>query len=129
MEQIHTEADSYTCVQAYCQSKGASVSHGCPYVDQIKIIQLTHNDARGPNFARYMQESLHQNEEFCLQIDAHSDFAPGWDVLLTDMWAATGNEYAVLSGIPVDVAVLARSSLNNENQQVPHLCQATVDDR
>lgn len=105
------------------------MQHGCPHIEQIKIIQLTHNDARGPNFARYMQESLHTNEEFCLQIDAHSDFAPHWDVLLTEMWGATDNEYAVISGVPVDVAVLARNTLNNEDQQVPHLCQATVDDR
>jgi hypothetical protein len=76
-----------------------------------------------------MQESLRQNEEFCLQIDAHSDFAPRWDTLLTEMWGSVENEYAILSSTPVDIAVLKRADLNEEGQQVPHLCQAKVDER
>lgn len=130
VEQIHTEDDgAYSCVQAYCGMKHASISRGCPHIDQIKIIQLTHNDARGPNFARYMQDSLRQNEEFCMQVDAHSDFAQDWDTLLTDMWGSVQNEYAVLSSTPADISVLQRNDLNNKNQQVPHLCQAKVDER
>ena len=130
VEQIHTEQDGYSCIEDYCREKHhASIQKGCPRVNQIKIIQLTHNDARGPNFARYMQESLKQNEEFCMQIDAHSDFAPHWDTLQTSMWGSVQNEFAVLASTPADVGVLKRPSLNGEDQQVPHLCQARVDER
>jgi hypothetical protein len=129
VEQIHTEEDGYTCIEHYCKQKHASLAHGCPHIDQIKIIQFTHNDARGPNFARYMQDTLRQHEDFCLQIDAHADFAPQWDTLLTEMWGSVQNEYAVLSSVPVDVAVLKQADLNGEHQMVPHLCQAKIDER
>lgn len=129
VEQVQTEEDSFSCIVDYCKLKRASIDHNCPHRDQISIIQLTHNVARGPNYARYMQESLHQNEEFCMQVDAHCDFAPHWDTLQTQMWGSVQNEYAVLSSTPADIAVLRRPSLNNEDQVVPHLCQAKVDDR
>ncbi len=64
-----------------------------------------------------------------MQVDAHSDFAPHWDTLQTQMWGSVQNEYAVLSSTPADIAVLRRPSLNNEDQVVPHLCQAKVDER
>lgn len=129
VEQIHTEKDSFSCIVDYCRLKQASIQHNCPYINQIHIIQLTHNDARGPNFARYMQASLRENEEFCMQIDAHNDFIQHWDSLLTTMWGSVQNEYAVLSTTPVDVSVLQRHDVNKEHQQVPHLCQAEVDEK
>lgn len=129
VEQVQTEEDLFSCLRDYCKLKGTTRDHKCPRQDQVRIIQLTHNVGRGPNFARYMQESLLQNEEFCLQIDAHSDFAPHWDSLLTSMWGSVQNEFAVLSSTPVDIAVLRRPTLNDEEQLVPHLCQAKVDDR
>jgi len=70
-----------------------------------------------------------KHEEFCLQIDAHSDFAPEWDMLLTRAWGGANNEYAILSSVPTDISVLDREDLNSDNQQVPHLCQAKVDKR
>jgi hypothetical protein len=104
-------------------------SGNCPHATQVTITQLTHNVARGPNFARYMQDSMRKNEEFCMQVDAHSDFVEGWDVAVTDMWGSVHNEYAVLSSLAPDVSVLTRPSLNSPSQQVPHLCQATLDER
>lgn len=70
-----------------------------------------------------------QNEEFCMQVDAHSDFVQDWDLTLSTMWGSIGNEYAVLSSAAPDVAVLKQSDLNGADQQVPHLCQATFDSR
>ena len=44
------------------------------------------------------------NEEFCLQIDAHSQFALEWDDKLKHEWAATGNEFGVISTVPTAIA-------------------------
>ncbi len=69
------------------------------------------------------------DEEFCFQVDAHSDFIPNWDETLMTMWGSVGNEYAVLSTAVPDVSVLIGSTLNSDSQQVPHVCQATFDSR
>ncbi len=76
-------------------------------------------------YARYQQQSLMKNEEFCMQVDAHTDFVKDWDEEVTTMWASVDNEYAVLSSALPDVSVLGK----NLDEQVPHVCQATFDSR
>lgn len=73
---------------------------------------------------RYMQNSLLKNEEFCLQIDAHTDVIPHWDNELLEMWGGIQNEYGILSTSVPDIPVLTQ-----ESNEVHHLCQATVDSR
>lgn len=36
-----------------------------------------------------------------MQIDASTDFAKGWDEVAIKQWTMTGNEYAVLSNVPM----------------------------
>jgi len=131
VEQKHTEEEpQYSCVREYCKQKHATLEKGCPHVQNIKIIQLSHNSAKGPNYARFMQQGLRENEEFCLQVDAHSLFAPHWDSLLMTQWGHIDNEYAILSSVAPDISVLKRTNLNKEkNQEVPHVCQAKFDSR
>ena len=40
------------------------------------------------------------NEEFCMQIDAHTDFAKSWDKIATEEWYRTNNEFGVISNVP-----------------------------
>ena len=47
VEQIHTEEDNMDCIQAYCRLVGGSTEN-CPHKDQIKHIEMSFNDARGP---------------------------------------------------------------------------------
>ena len=91
---------------------------------QFRIIEFTHQQSYGPNFARSFSSQLLQDEEFCLQLDSHSDVIQNWDVELTEMWGLTGNEYAILSTQPVDI-----SRLGEADNSVPHLCQAKIDER
>ena len=56
--------------------------------------------------------------EFCMQIDSHLTFVQGWDTLVMETWAATGNEYAVLS------TALPDSKADKASNVVPHLCEA-----
>lgn len=125
VQQIHTEKDNFDCIKDYC-NQFTSRGEQCDHRPQIKIIEFTHHDARGTAYARYQQNSMIEDEEFCMQVDSHSDFISNWDTTLTRMWGSIENEYAVISTAPVDLSVLR----NNANSEVlPHLCQATFDAR
>jgi hypothetical protein len=56
--------------------------------------------------------------DFCFQIDSHSDFYDGYDVMFIRMFHRTKNDYAVLSTYPDDVDT--RSEPNRTN--VANLC-------
>ena len=59
------------------------------------------------------------NQDFCLQIDAHSQFEKGWDEGLQKGWARAGNEYAVLSTYIHDIGALGMPWAKTN---VPHVC-------
>jgi hypothetical protein len=77
---IHTETDDLNCLKEYCRLSGKALETGnCPHASQIQQTEVSFLDARGPGVARYMQQQLVKEEEFCLQVDAHTTFAPNWD--------------------------------------------------
>lgn len=47
--------------------------------DQIRYVHLDAKFGRGPCWARALALSLYENEDYVLQIDAHSIFDEGWD--------------------------------------------------
>merc|ERR1719356_2115854 len=99
VDQNDPRSTGYDCVSTYCDVMTSRGYTKCPYLDQIQTLRIEANEARGPAWARaggaqFVRPAEH---DFCLQADAHSDFATGFDVLLPRMWAQTGNEYAILS--------------------------------
>lgn len=103
IKQVHTEEDSSDCVKAYCLlMKG----NKCPYVNQIRNIEMSYLESRGPTNARHMSHFLLEDEEFCMQVDSHSDFVKDWDVAMSAMWGSIDNEYAILSTKPPDISTL-----------------------
>lgn len=48
--------------------------------NNIKIIRLSYNDAKGPTYARYLCSKLWDGEEYFLQIDSHTKFIKNWDI-------------------------------------------------
>lgn len=98
------EAGDVDCLEDYCVMvaankvlSGASATGACPFRDQVKITRVSASQAQGPVWARALGSQLIENEEFCMQIDAHMDFAPDFDIHMLEMWGLTNNEYAVLS--------------------------------
>ena len=79
--------------------------------------------ARGPTLARHKQQKLLQNEEFCLQVDAHTLFVKDFDDKLVQMYARTQNENAVLTTYVQDIADMGHRIGNHE---IPHLCKTVV---
>eukprot|EP00483_Globobulimina_turgida_P007316 UN07330 len=45
---------------------------------QIQIDRISFKDAKGPMYGRYRAELFYSNEDYVLQIDAHTRFVPHW---------------------------------------------------
>ena len=67
---------------------------------QVKSDRIKYQDAKGPMYGRYRAELFYMNEEFTLQIDAHSRFVPEWDNIAIDMFYRMNNEYGILTTYP-----------------------------
>ncbi len=91
----------------------------CPRVDQIRKLSVHNFAAKGPVWARSMVRKILGNEEFCLQIDAHTSFVADWDDKLKHEWAATGNEFGIISTVPP--AIADKDSEETQNT-VPRQC-------
>ncbi|KDO27968.1 hypothetical protein SPRG_20352 [Saprolegnia parasitica CBS 223.65] len=61
------------CLDEYCKMANAEwPEEECKYKAQIKIDERLADDSRGPTYARHYQQKLVGDQEFCLQLDAHS---------------------------------------------------------
>lgn len=70
------------------------------FANQIRVLTLGHDEARGPTYARYLLSTLYEGQTFYFQIDAHTRFESGWDRDLVSMWNAANDLKAVLSHYP-----------------------------
>ena len=101
----------------------------CPRSHQIRQVSFHNINARGPMYARSMARKVLANEEFCLQLDAHSGLAPHWDTLLQNQWEQVDNEFGVISTVPPP-----KSSKNEfqpggtQANEVPRTCRVRFHD-
>lgn len=66
----------------------------------IRVKNFTHDDARGPTFARFHCSTLWRGEQYYFQIDSHTKFEKGWDTTLIDQMERTGDPKAIIGGYP-----------------------------
>ncbi|MFZ4835552.1 GlcNAc-transferase family protein [Rouxiella sp. Mn2063] len=68
----------------------------------IKALSIHYFDSKGACWARYMTESLYQDEDYFLQIDSHCRFSQGWDTEMISMQGELKNKSKkpILSGYP-----------------------------
>eukprot|EP01084_Bolivina_argentea_P071796 130451_1 len=134
VQQNRAEEDE-DCLHAYCRLMDTEHEHdelqdddwdasNCPYFLNVKVNRMSDADAKGPVYARALQAELVDAEDFCMQIDAHSDAAPNWDMLMLRQWGRCDNEYAVISTYPSNIRDIGRNS--NKHWEMPHLCEASV---
>ena len=70
---------------------------------QIRLITMPANDAKGPMFARALiEQQLFQNETFYLQIDSHCMLVQNWDEILVKELMQCDSERPVLTTYPHD---------------------------
>lgn len=96
----------------------------CPHYNQIRLVAYHHIQAKGPMLARSMVRKVLGNEEFCMQIDAHTEFVPQWDELAKSEWKNTCNEFGVISNVPADKDELLMNGVEDPNKikEVPRQC-------
>jgi hypothetical protein len=91
----------------------------CPHFDQVRQVAYHHIQAKGPMYARSLVRKVLGNEEFCMQIDAHTEFVTLWDELAISEWKSTNNEFGVISNVPADKKELHHES---KEKSVPRQC-------
>ena len=121
------------CLALACEARGAPLvqntsggwenPHGCNIFDRVRVLRMSTDEAKGPLYARALGHTLlRDDDEFCLQIDAHTIFGNAWDREMLLEWGATENEFAILSTYPTgnsDPYVNV-----NRHWEMPHLCAA-----
>ena len=83
-----------------CDHRYGLIHPLCGRFWQIQIDRINFKDAKGPMYGRYRAELFYSDEDYVLQIDAHTRFVPMWDNVLIDMFKRVNNDYAVLSTYP-----------------------------
>ena len=95
----------------------------CPHFHQVRQVSFHDIQAKGPAYSRSLVHKVLGNEEFCLQMDAHTRLAPDWDALMTNEWKSIGNEFAVLSTIPPAITDMdTMLPTGSKATQVPRQC-------
>lgn len=61
------------------------------YVKNLSIIKIHPKEARGAGYARSMAMDLYSNENYFLQIDSHTRFVQGWDLIAIDQLSKAKN--------------------------------------
>jgi hypothetical protein len=66
-------------------------------------------------------------EEFCMQVDAHTTFVKGWDDLAKTEWKNTENEFGIISNVPANKAeIFQHSEGHGGYTEVPRQCRIKV---
>ncbi|KAG9401060.1 hypothetical protein AC1031_009818 [Aphanomyces cochlioides] len=113
------------CLESYCEfAKKEWPTEECKYKSHVKVDERSASQSRGPTYARHHQQKLVGDQEFCLQLDAHSIFTNGWDKSLVNEWKSIGNEMAILSTYlhHCHDGYILEDGTNNAPDQLPHLC-------
>jgi hypothetical protein len=63
----------------------------------IKQIKISHTEAKGPCWARFLIQQLWTGEEYYLQVDSHTRFVEGWDEKCIDCLNKINDKKACLT--------------------------------
>jgi len=91
------------CLERACDAAGQPLApsatggytnpRGCSFFERVRVRRMLASEAKGPLYARALQRDLIGSvDQFCMQIDAHTEFSAGWDVAMLGEWAAARNE-------------------------------------
>ena len=70
------------------------------YKNQVKIIRLSNEEAKGPTWGRYLASRLWDGEEFYFQIDSHIFMKKSWDTKIKEMYRQCPYPKSILSHYP-----------------------------
>lgn len=79
----------------------------------IRVINMSHEDAKGPTYARYLCSKLWRGEEWYLQIDSHTRFEENWDETLLEQLRLTNDPKAAIGAYPPTQDQMEEMKRNN----------------
>ena len=121
----------------------------CPRRDQVRIMESHAGESRGPLVSRHHLQKLIRHpsdvsggdgdggdgdesegdgegdvaDEFCLHIDAHSEFTYHWDYYIIQDWLMTENEMGVVTTYIHDIGENIDADGNKKMlSHTPHIC-------
>ena len=93
-------ADCLDCVANLGRRLDCPAHPACAHLWQVRVNRVHWLDTKGPTFARARSESLYAGETYIMGIDSHTNFAPGWDTIMIDMFKRIGNPKAIITAYP-----------------------------
>jgi len=97
----------------------------CKYRDQIRLVEIDANDAKGPTFGRHHADKQYRGEYFALQVDAHMSFINGWDEVAIRQWENLHNDYAILTTYPSDTKSISENG-DSLVKTAPIICKTKL---
>lgn len=76
---------------------------------KIKFKNIHYSKAQGPTYARYLITQLIDDEDFFLQIDAHTRFYDNWDELAIKCYKECNDEKAIITNFPISFEYMNKS--------------------
>ncbi len=67
---------------------------------RFRIVKFDHRDSQGGCWARHLVQTMYADEDYTLQIDAHSRFVDHWDSALIDMMKRFPSAKPMITGFP-----------------------------
>ena len=108
------------CEQNSANSKEECKAVNFKYHDNVRRIQISHKEAKGPTFARYLCSTLYRGEKYFMQIDSHTTFVKNWDVIaLEQLNLCPTPAKSILSTYPHDVG-----AYSIDETSVPIICDS-----
>ncbi|KAJ8601587.1 hypothetical protein CTAYLR_010138 [Chrysophaeum taylorii] len=104
-------------------------SEGDEPCEAPNVFAMDAADATGPVYARHIGSRMYRGEAFAMQVDAHVQFARGWDSSLVDEWLSAGNEMAVLSTYLTDVQHSIDANGHSLRKTRPIMCNSDYEGR
>jgi [Skp1-protein]-hydroxyproline N-acetylglucosaminyltransferase len=97
------------------------------YRNNIRIIRISHRDAKGPTYARYLCSTLCNDEEFYFQIDSHTKFVKNWDIkcieMINEIKSLGLSQKPVLSHYPRELKEFENYDEEKDSSHLPRICK------
>jgi len=72
---------------------------------QCRVILIHMDSSKGIGYARHKAQTMHEGEEFTLQIDSHMRFMPSWDTTCIKMLQSCPSRKPILTAYLTDYAI------------------------
>jgi hypothetical protein len=99
------------------------------FKNNVRVLRLSHYQAKGPTYARYLCSTLWNGENYYMQIDSHIRFVKNWDILsinmINNILSKTKTTKPVLSYYSKTI----EDSENTNLKYVPRICKSFFNDR